>query len=165
MKFNQVVSATKPDWSREKPRRFWDPGKKLIQSIRKYQKWKKKGFFGNIISKYFVIVNRFWSFVCSSEIPIDTKIEGGLMFPHPIGIVIGGGCEIGPNCLIFQEVTITNKVQIGGHVDIGTGAKILNKVKIGNHVQIGANAVVLKDIPSNSTAVGVPAKIIRKNNK
>jgi serine O-acetyltransferase len=49
--------------------------------------------------------------------------------------------------------------QIGGHVDIGAGAKILGGIKIGDNVVIGANAVVTKDLPSNVTAIGIPAQI------
>lgn len=85
--------------------------------------------------------------------------------PHPNGIVIHPGAQIGPNCLIFQQVTIGTRGQvhppvIGGHVDIGAGAKILGPVTIGNHVLIGANAVVVCDIPDGCTAVGNPSRII-----
>lgn len=51
-------------------------------------------------------------------------------------------------------------MKIGGHVDIGAGAKIIRSVTIGNHAKIGANAVVLSDIPEVATAIGVPAKVI-----
>ena len=87
------------------------------------------------------------------------------MLPHPNGIVIHPGAKIGPNCLFFQQVTIGKNHGkgppiIGGHVDIGAGAKILGDVKIGNHARIGANAVVLSDVQPGATAVGVPAKMI-----
>jgi len=86
--------------------------------------------------------------------------------PHPNGIVIHPGVEIGPNCLIFQQVTIGGgeggTPTIGGHVDIGAGAKIFGAVRIGNHARIGANAVVLSDVPDGRTAVGVPAEIVRQ---
>ena len=73
--------------------------------------------------------------------------------------------KIGPNCLIFQQVTIGSKNGskppiIGGHVDIGAGAKVLGEIIIGNHAKIGANAVVLIDVPEGRSAVGVPAKIV-----
>ncbi len=66
--------------------------------------------------------------------------------------------------MIFQQVTIGTRNNdmpptIGGHVDIGAGAKILGNLKIGNHACIGANAVVVKDIPSGKTAMGIPAVI------
>lgn len=88
---------------------------------------------------------------------------------HPNGIVIHPEAKIGVNCLIFQQVTIgmgtvPGLPVIGGHVDIGAGAKILGGVKIGDHAKIGANAVVLQDVPAHGTAVGIPAKIIKGNN-
>lgn len=86
------------------------------------------------------------------------------MVPHPNGIVIHPDAIIGPNCLIFQQVTIgtvdgSEKPVIEGHVDIGAGAKILGGVRIGAHAKIGANAVVLIDVPAGKTAIGIPAKI------
>lgn len=93
-----------------------------------------------------------------ADIPLNCKIEGGLLLPHPNGIVIHPLARIGPNCLIFQQVTIgVTKVGqappvIGGHVDIGSGAKILGDVRIGDDALIGANAVVLKDVPAGKTA-------------
>ena len=85
--------------------------------------------------------------------------------PHPNGIVIHPLAQIGPNCLIFQQVTIGTRGAnlppvIGGHVDIGAGAKILGPVTIGNYVLIGANAVVICDVPDGCTVVGNPARII-----
>ena len=86
---------------------------------------------------------------------------------HPQGVVIHPEAVIGPNCLIFQQVTlgmgpIPGLPKIGGQVDIGAGAKILGGVRIGNHAKIGANAVVITDVPDHATAVGIPAKIIQK---
>ena len=106
--------------------------------------------------------------VCGSDIPLNSKIGGGLLLPHPNGVVIHPRSSIGPNCLIFSQVTIGSRSgdefpQIGGHVDIGTGAKILGGVKIGDHVRIGANAVVINDVPSFSDVVGVPARVIACN--
>lgn len=56
--------------------------------------------------------------------------------------------------------TVVGGVKIGGHVDIGAGAKIIRPVTIGNHAKMGANAVVICDVPEGTTAVGVPPKII-----
>ncbi len=86
------------------------------------------------------------------------------MMPHPNGIVIHPNAVIGPNCLIFQQVTIgtidgSTEPVIEGHVDIGAGAKILGSVRVGAHARIGANAVVLIDVPAGRTAVGIPARI------
>jgi serine O-acetyltransferase len=107
-----------------------------------------------------VLQHRFWSVVTGADIPLNCQIEGGLLLPHSNGIVIHPTATIGVNCLILQQVTISHGVKIGGHVDIGAGAKIIRSVSIGNHAKIGANAVVLEDVPEGATAVGVPAKII-----
>ena len=108
--------------------------------------------------------HRVWSVVTGADIPISTHLEGGLLLPHPNGVVIHADAHIGPNCLIFQQVTIGTRDDggaptIGGHVDIGAGAKILGPVHIGRHVRIGANAVVLVDVPDHCLAVGVPAVV------
>jgi serine O-acetyltransferase len=83
-------------------------------------------------------------------------------------IIVHNNCIIGNDVVIRQGVTIGNRHAdnptdapiLGNNVSVGAGAKLLGKIKIGDNVKIGANAVVLKDIPDNSTAVGIPAKII-----
>ena len=153
-----------PDFSREhKPFLTWDPGRSLISSLRKYQRLNGSVSPFALIRKWFaVLAHRFWSAVSGADIPLNSKIGGGLLLPHPNGIVIHPGAVIGPNCLIFQQVTIGTRgtggvPAIGGHVDIGAGAKVLGSIRIGNHVVIGANAVVLQDVPDNCMAVGIPA--------
>lgn len=154
------ISATEPDWSREQCRRFWDPSRQLLKSIRRYQYWQARGGpIGQVLKNVQVIKHRFWSIVTGADIPLNCQIAGGLMLAHPNGVVIHPAATIGPNCLIFQQVTLVKGVQVGGHVDIGAGAKIIRAVNIGDHAKIGANAVVLCDVPSGATAVGVPAKI------
>jgi serine O-acetyltransferase len=115
---------------------------------------------GRLIAAVKVIEYRFWSVVTATDIPVNWQFSGGLRLPHPTGVVIHPSVAIGPNCMIFQQVTITGGVKIGGHVDIGAGAKIIGSVNIGDHAKIGANAVVLCDVPPGATAVGVPAKVI-----
>jgi serine O-acetyltransferase len=83
-----------------------------------------------------------------------------------MGIVIHPDSIIGNNVKINQHVTIGGRGLggnpiIGNNISIGAGAKILGGVRIGNNAKIGANAVVLIDVPDNSTAVGIPARIIR----
>lgn len=163
-----MVSATVPDWDREKlVLGNYDPGKRLLLTIRQYQKARSSG---RRLSIPFIVGRfRFWSAVCGADIPLNVNIEGGLVIPHPNGIVVHPDASIGPNCLLFHQVTIgmggpkPGVAKIGGHVDIGAGAKILGGVVIGNHVKIGANSVVLQDLPDNCTAVGVPAKIYAKD--
>jgi len=163
--YSELVSATKPDWNREKCRRFWDPSRQLVKSIRGYQSCQEKNdCLRKLRSKWFVLQHRFWSVVTGADIPLNCKLGGGILIPHPNGIVIHPGAVIGPNCLIFQQVTIVGGVEIGGHVDIGAGAKIIKPIKIGDHTQIGANAVVLQGCPEKDIVAGIPAISIRNLN-
>ena len=154
------ISAEIPDWTREVPRQFWDPGRKLLLSVRRHQFWRARGgILGNFFCKILVLRHRFWSVVTSADIPLTCQIGGGLLIPHPNGIVIHPDAKIGVNCLIFHQVTLGSREhggvpEIGGHVDIGAGAKILGPIKIGPHARIGANAVVITDIDSHAVAVG-----------
>jgi serine O-acetyltransferase len=158
------ISATEPDWSREQLSGGYEPGKHLLAAIRSYQKHSGKSPWAALMRKRAVLRHRLWSAVCACDIPINCKLGGGLMLPHPLAIVIHPDAVIGPNCLIFQGVTIGTgdhgTPRIGGHVDIGAGASILGDVTIGEHAKIGANAVVLRDVPAYRTAVGVPARVI-----
>ena len=105
------------------------------------------------------------------EIHPGARIGKGLFIDHGVGVVIGETAIIGDNVTLFHGVTLggTGKEKgkrhptIGNNVFIGSGAKILGNINIGNNVRIGANAVVLKDIPDDTTAVGVPVKIIYHN--
>lgn len=149
------------DWSREDPFQFWDPGRKLLRSIRKYQYWRRKGGpLSGLFCKVIAVRHRFWSVVTGAEIPLNCEIGGGLLIPHPNGIVIHPDAKIGTNCLIFQQVTIGSRgraglPEIADHVDIGAGAKILGPVRIGHGAKIGANAVILHDVECGEVAVGV----------
>jgi serine O-acetyltransferase len=156
-----VVSNELPDWSREEKRFFsWDPSRALLASIRSYQRNAKSRnpLRCVFLKKWAVLRHRFWSVVTGADISLNCQIEGGLLLPHPNGIVVHPKAKIGANCLIFQQVTIgiTKGGQqppvIGAHVDIGAGAKILGDVHIGDFALIGANAVVVKDVPSRTTA-------------
>ncbi|MCV2893397.1 serine O-acetyltransferase [Lentibacter sp. XHP0401] len=155
------VSATDPDWSRETVQCFWDPGRKLLRAIRRYQALKARGgLFARMAAKYWVLNHGFWSLVTQSEIHLTTKIGGGLRLTHPTGVIIHPEAEIGPNCMIFHQVTLAGPVKLGGHVDVGAGAKLIAPLAVGDHVVIGANAVVTKDVPPNVTVAGIPARII-----
>jgi serine O-acetyltransferase len=154
------VSAEIADWSRERPQQFWDPGRKLLRSIRRYQYWQRRGgLVAGIFCRILVVRYRFWSIVTGADIPLNCQIGGGLLIPHPNGIVIHPEAKIGVNCLVFQQVTVGTRDHygpptIGGHVDIGAGAKVLGGITIGDHARIGANAVVTKDVPTGAKAVG-----------
>lgn len=159
--FAGVISATEADWDRERIRGFWDPGRKLLRAIRKYQAAKQiNTIFADLVAKYWAMNHWFWSLVTQSEIHLNCNIAGGLLLPHPTGIIIHPDSQIGPNCLIFHQVTLIGAVKLDGHCDIGAGAKILGPVRLGQHVQVGANAVVLQDVADGSIVVGVPARPI-----
>lgn len=103
------------------------------------------------------------------ELPCEVEVGDGLRIDHQGGIVVSGYARIGRNCVIRNGVTIglarpdePSAPSIGDDVDIGAGAKLLGRISIGNGARIGANAVVITDIPPGATAVGVPAKIVRR---
>ncbi len=105
------------------------------------------------------------------EIHPAAKIGRRLVIDHGMGVVIGETTEIGDNCTIYQGVTLggtgkeTGKRHptIGNNVLIGSGAKILGPFKVGDNSRIAANAVVLDEVPPNSTAVGVPARVVKRD--
>lgn len=122
------------------------------------------------------IITLFFNYIFNKmNIPYSVKIGGGLFIPHAECIIINENCIIGNNVTILQGVTLGGNVfkekngrrspTIGNDVLIGAGAKILGPVSIGDNSMIGANAVVVKDIPENSVAVGIPAKVIKKAEK
>lgn len=105
------------------------------------------------------------------EIHPGAKIGKGFFIDHGMGVVIGETTEIGDGCTLYQGVTLggTGKdvgkrhPTLGDNVMIGAGAKVLGPVKIGSNSKIAANAVVLREVPENCTAVGIPAKVVRRD--
>lgn len=120
----------------------------------------------NSLARFISQVSRFFTGI---EIHPGANIGRNLFIDHGMGIVIGETAEIGDNCTIYHQVTLggTGKDKgkrhptLGNNVMIATGAKVLGPIYIGDNSKIGANAVVLKDIPKNSTAVGIPAKVVK----
>jgi serine O-acetyltransferase len=163
------VSAEVADWSREHKAMFeWAPSRSLLASIRDYQRLRSsKGLFTGWRRRLAVLRHRWWTVVTGADIPLNCKLGGGLLLPHPNGIVIHPDAEIGPNCLIFHQVTIGDRLggvpTLEGHVDVGAGAKVIGKIRVGRHANIGANAVVIQDVPAGATAVGTPARIVSHN--
>ncbi|MBR6783604.1 MAG: serine O-acetyltransferase [Clostridia bacterium] len=121
--------------------------------------------------KYFAAraVSQWARNITGIEIHPAATIGKGLFIDHGCAVVIGETTIIGDNCTIYQGATLggTGKhvgkrhPTIGNNVMIGAGAKVLGPITIGDNSKIAAGAVVLKDIPENSTAVGVPARVVR----
>lgn len=101
------------------------------------------------------------------DISYDAVIGKKISFPHPTGIVIGVGSVVEDNVMIWQNVTLGSKgavekayPHIKKNVKIYSAAQIIGGITIGENAKIGAFSLVLKDVPDNSTAVGIPAKTI-----
>jgi serine O-acetyltransferase len=107
------------------------------------------------------------------EIHPGAKIGRGLFIDHGMGVVIGETAIIGENVLLYQGVTLggtglaheKRHPTIGNNVVIGAGAKVLGNITVGDNSYIGANAVVIKDVPVNSTVVGVPGRVTKQDGK
>ena len=110
--------------------------------------------------------SRFWTGI---EIHPGATIGRRLVIDHGMGIVIGETAEVGDDCLLYQGVTLggTGKDKgkrhptLGNNVLVGSGAKVLGPFKVGDNARIAAGAVVLREVLPNSTAVGVPAQVVR----
>lgn len=120
------------------------------------------------LARFISQISRFFTGI---EIHPGAQIGQRLFIDHGMGVVIGETCEIGDDVVLYQGVTLggTGKEKgkrhptIGNHVVIGSGAKVLGSFKIGDGSFVGANAVVLREVPKNSTVVGIPGKIVHRN--
>lgn len=118
-------------------------------------------------------ISQVGKFFTGIEIHPAAVIGRGFFIDHGMGVVIGETTIIGENVTIYQGVTLggTGKEKgkrhptIGNNVVIGAGAKVLGNITIGDNSYIGSNAVVIKDVPHNSTVVGVPGRITRQDGK
>ena len=145
---------------------FLYPGVRALRMYRRAHKHYLKGrfFLARLISQRAARKT-------GIEIHPGATIDEGLFIDHGSGIVIGETTVIGKNCVIYQGVTLggtgkeTGKRHptLGDNVMVGSGARVLGPVNIGNNVKIAAGAVVLHDIPDNCTAVGVPARVVRRD--
>lgn len=118
------------------------------------------------------LISQFARFLTGIEIHPGATIGKGLFIDHGMGVVIGETAEVGDNVTLYHGVTLggTGKEKgkrhptVGSNVVVGSGAKILGPIYIGDGSKIGANSVVLKDVPVNSTVVGIPGKIVSPKN-
>lgn len=171
--FKRIRSDVKAVLDRDPAARsFWEvyflySGVRAIRSYRKaHWFYNKKMYF---IARY---ISQRARKKTGIEIHPAAVIGDGVFIDHGMGVVIGETTVIGDNCTIYQGVTLggTGKDKgkrhptIGNNVVIGSGAKVLGPFKVGDNSKIAANAVVLSEVPDNCTVVGVPGRIVKKNN-
>jgi serine O-acetyltransferase len=146
---------------------FLYPSFRVMLSYRRAHKLYLKGHY-------------FWARLISQKARKRTGIEihpgatigKGFFIDHGAGVIIGETTIIGDNCTLYQGVTLggTGKEQgkrhptLGNNVMVSAGAKILGSFKIGDNSKIGAGSVVLEEVPPNSTVVGVPGRVVKRNN-
>lgn len=113
------------------------------------------------------VLKAFSEILTGIELPCEVRLGRRFRIDHFGGIIISGDAVFGDDCVIRNGVTVGLKDTgqrgapiLGNRVDLGAGAKILGPIHIGDNVSIGANAVVLSSVPSNSIAVGIPARVL-----
>ncbi len=165
-----------------------DPAAKSILSIILTYPGVKAVFFHQISNFFYKagfdliarIISQTMRFFTGIEIHPGAKIGKNLFIDHGMGVVIGETSEIGDNVTIYHNVTLGGSSPsidserqrhekrhptICNDVVIGSGAQIIGPIKVGNNARIAANAVVVKDVPENATMVGIPAKVVKLENK
>ncbi len=116
------------------------------------------------------MISYFTRIITGIEIHPAASIGRRFFIDHGEGVVIGETTIIGDDVLVYQQVTLggTGKdfgkrhPTVGNHVIIGAGAKVLGDIIIADYVRIGAGSVVIEDVPSHSTVVGVPGRIVQR---
>jgi serine O-acetyltransferase len=154
--------------------------------------WSRQGFWAMVVYRFgrwrytlkIPVVRKCFSFLykfmykvvqvlTGIELPCEVPVGKNFRIDHFGYVVVSGFAKFGDGCVLRSGVVVglqrtedPGAPTIGNNVDIGTGAKVLGKITIGNDVLIGANSVVITDVPDNSIAVGIPARIIpRKEEK
>ena len=119
------------------------------------------------------LLSQWVRFLTGIEIHPGAQIGPGFFIDHGMGVVIGETTEIGENVTLYQGVTLggtgvergKRHPTLGNNVVVGAGAKVLGNIQIGNNVKIGAGSVVVHSVPDNSTVVGVPGEILRRESR
>lgn len=123
-----------------------------------------------ILPRFLSHTNRFLTGI---EIHPGASIGKGLFIDHGMGVVIGETAQVGQNVTLYQGVTLggtslshgKRHPTIGDNVTIGVNATVLGAITVGDHSKIGAGSVVVKDVPPNSTVVGVPGQVVYRDGK
>ena len=139
--------------------------------------WIQRGITHKLYQKKHYALARFISQMArlftQVEIHPGAKLGRRLFIDHGCGIVIGETAEIGDDVTLYQGVTLggTGKESgkrhptLGNNVVVGAGAKVLGSFTVGDNVKIGAGSVVLKPVPANCTVVGIPGKVVKKDDQ
>lgn len=124
---------------------------------------------GPILRSMHVLFHAFVTVTVGIYLPRGASIGPGLRIFHFGGIVISPNAVIGCNCTLRNNVCIGARYgsddapNIGDNVDFGVGSVVIGAIRVGNNCRIGANAVVLTDVPDNTSAVGVPARLVPRH--
>jgi len=143
-----------------------------VMAVYRFGRWRYR-IRHPLIRKPFSFLYKLLKTVCEIltgiELPCEASVGKRFKIEHFGNIIVSGDAVFGDDVVVRNGVTIglrrtgvRGAPVIGNQVDIGAGAKILGRINIGNHVVIGANAVVIEDVPPNSIAVGVPARILAR---
>ena len=117
------------------------------------------------------LLSNFSRFLTGIEIHPAAKIGEGVFIDHGMGVVIGETAEVGDGCTIYQGVTLggtsllhgKRHPTLGKNVTVGVNAAVLGAITIGDNSKVGGGSVVVKDVPPNSTVVGVPARLVMQD--
>jgi serine O-acetyltransferase len=162
-----VFDNLREDWRTYE--RQWTRQGLWVMVVYRFGNW-RYGIRNRLLRAPFSIIYKLlkvWSEILTGiDLPCEAKLGRRFRIDHFGGIVISGDAVFGDDCIIRNGVTVglrhtghRGAPVIGNRADIGAGAKVLGPIRVGDDVAIGANAVVITDVPSNSIAVGVPAKI------
>lgn len=160
------LSTYEGDWGRQG---YW------VMVVYRFGCWRytiKSDLVRKPFSLLYKIAFKLVQIIAGIELPCEVKTGRNFRIDHFGDIIISGYASFGDDCIIRNGVTVGLKnieekaaPKIGNKVNIGAGAKVLGNIVIGDNVDIGANAVVITDIPSNSLAVGIPARVIAKEER
>ncbi|WP_102338153.1 serine O-acetyltransferase [Collinsella provencensis] len=117
------------------------------------------------------VLSQITRFFTGVEIHPAAQLGRRFFIDHAMGVVIGETTIVGDDCVLYQGVTLggtgnesgKRHPTLGNNVTVGAGAKVLGNITIGDNVRIGGNSVVVKDVPSDSTVVGIPGRVVKRN--